>query len=137
MTGVIIKMKKEYPLLYAVMRGDDGKEYDKHISHFTIYDQEVEQIKKEMDIIENNYNKLKKRPIINAELVELYNLLIQLINDNLGYVTGEVKKKCLQIKDETLIKIKNIEIEQQRINNELLKYENTYSILTKKLGKLL
>ena len=117
----------------VTMMGDDGKGYHYHQSYFTIYDLEVEQIEKEMDINKNIYNKLKNRIIINGQLVELYNSLIQLINDNLGDVTGEVKKKCLQIRGETLIKIENMEIEQQVINDGLIKCSNKNSILTKKL----
>ena len=64
------------------------------------------ELDKEIEINELNSKKLSNRLIINAELFELYNLLIQLINDNLDDVTGEVKQKCLQIRDETLKKMK-------------------------------
>ena len=49
---------------------------------------------------------LKFKGHCTCKLFELYNLLIQLINDNLDDVTGEVKQKCLQIRDETLKKMK-------------------------------
>ena len=67
------------------------------------------------------------------ELFELNNSLIQLINTNLGDITGEVKQKCLQIRDETLKKNENIKIEQQGINKELLKHQSINQTLTQKL----
>jgi hypothetical protein len=59
--------------------------------------------------------------------------LIQFINDNLHDVTGDVKQKFLQIRDETLKKNENMKLEQQRINKELLKYQSINQTLTEKL----
>ena len=67
------------------------------------------------------------------ELFELNKYLIQFINDNLHDVTGEVKQKCLQIRDETLKKNENMKLEQQRINKELLEYKSINQTLTEKL----
>jgi hypothetical protein len=90
----------------------------------------IEQIKKEIEIIKFNSDKLSNRLKMYAELFELNNSLIQLINDNLDDVTGEVKQKCLQIRDVTITKNINIKIEQQQINNKLLEYQRIYRTLT-------
>jgi hypothetical protein len=136
MIGRIIKMENKYSLPHAVMMGDNGQEYVKHVSHFTIYNPEVEQIKKEMDIIETNHTKLEMRLQTYKELFELNNSLIQLIEENLRDVTGEVKSKCVQIRDETIRKNQNIKIEQQKIKSEVTKYISIYETLRERLRRL-
>jgi hypothetical protein len=156
MTGRIIKMEgdEKYSLPHAVMMGDNGQEYVKHVSHFTIYNPEVEQIKekhrrieearrleveqikKEMDIIKTNHTKLEMRLQTYKELFELNNSLIQLIEENLSDVTGEVINKCVQIRDETLRKNQNIKIEQQKIKSEVTKYISIDETLRERLRRL-
>jgi hypothetical protein len=87
----------------------------------------------EIEVNESNSMKLSKRLKIYVELFELNKYLIQFINDNLHDVTGDVKQKCLQIRDETLKKNENMKLEQQRINKELLKYQSINQTLTEKL----